>query len=473
MSSTQLNATASVAGTFAYTPAAGTVLKAGTQTLSAVFTPTDTTTYSAATATVQLTVNQATPTITWAAPAAIAQGTALSATQLNATANVPGTFAYNPAAGNVPAAGTLQLAATFTPTDTTDYGTATAKNTLVVNAASNPTPTNPPPAGCGGPTINVNSSMSPSTLSSTITSAPSCALILFAAGSYSLTSTVNVPCGVSLSGPVVPLSSFSPDGHPHLLYGPTAIISATASPVFSYGACSKATSLEYLEVNTNQPGSGGQVVYASNSGGVNDLTISYNYFHGNNWNGSGECYGCELILFDGNGTPADSNDTVSWNRLGASGDCAGVMNNFSYSGFTGDGGYCTAVGWHNNMSNFTVSNNFIYYQEEGIKGHEGSIDYNCVNCLIQANDISNFHRIAIETQEQGVGGGAATGTVITFQYNSIHDPYLPGNGTFGISSNNGYQNTPGNNKPSLNTSTSNDLSNVVIDNVPVASGSPK
>ena len=74
MSSTQLNATANVAGTFAYTPAAGTVLKAGTQTLSAVFTPTDTTTYSAATATVQLTVNQVTPVITWPALAAIRKG---------------------------------------------------------------------------------------------------------------------------------------------------------------------------------------------------------------------------------------------------------------------------------------------------------------------------------------------------------------------------------------------------------------
>ena len=114
LSSAQLNATANVPGTFTYTPAAGAVLKAGTQTLAVVFTPTDSNTYSSATATVQLTVNQATPTITWAAPAAIAQGTALSPAQLNATANVPGTFVYNPAAGNVPAAGTLQLAATFT-----------------------------------------------------------------------------------------------------------------------------------------------------------------------------------------------------------------------------------------------------------------------------------------------------------------------------------------------------------------------
>ena len=136
LSSTQLNATANVAGTFAYTPAAGTVLKAGTQTLSAVFTPTDTTTYSPATATVQLTVNQANPAITWPTLAAITQGTALSSAQLDASANVPGAFSYSPGAGNVPAAGTLQLTATFTPTDTTDYSSATAHNTIVVNSST-------------------------------------------------------------------------------------------------------------------------------------------------------------------------------------------------------------------------------------------------------------------------------------------------------------------------------------------------
>ena len=40
LSRAQLDAAGSVAGTFTYTPAAGTVLKAGTQTLTAVFTPT-------------------------------------------------------------------------------------------------------------------------------------------------------------------------------------------------------------------------------------------------------------------------------------------------------------------------------------------------------------------------------------------------------------------------------------------------
>ena len=45
------------------------------------------------------------PTITWPAPAAITNPTPLSATQLNATASVPGTFVYTPAAGTVLAAG--------------------------------------------------------------------------------------------------------------------------------------------------------------------------------------------------------------------------------------------------------------------------------------------------------------------------------------------------------------------------------
>jgi centrosomal CEP192-like protein len=145
LSSTQLDASATVAGTFVYTPAAGTVLKAGAQTLSVTFTPTDTTDYSTATATVALTVNQATPAITWAAPAAITYGTPLSATQLDASSTVAGTFAYTPAAGTVLKAGAQTLSVTFSPTDTTDYTTATASVALTVNQAT-PTIKWPAPA---------------------------------------------------------------------------------------------------------------------------------------------------------------------------------------------------------------------------------------------------------------------------------------------------------------------------------------
>src|SRR4029079_4934967 len=84
LSTTQLNATASVLGSFVYTPAVGAVLNAGTgQTLSVTFTPTDAANYTTATPTVTFDVTKLTPTITWPTPAAIVYGTALSATQLN------------------------------------------------------------------------------------------------------------------------------------------------------------------------------------------------------------------------------------------------------------------------------------------------------------------------------------------------------------------------------------------------------
>jgi hypothetical protein len=77
---------------------------------------------------------QAMPTITWATPAAIPYGTALSATQLDATASVSGTFIYSPAMGTVLGAGVQTLSASFTPTDTTDYSTVTAAVSLTVGA---------------------------------------------------------------------------------------------------------------------------------------------------------------------------------------------------------------------------------------------------------------------------------------------------------------------------------------------------
>jgi hypothetical protein len=133
LSATQLNAISTVAGTYVYTPAAGTVLTAGSQNLSVTFTPTDSTDYFSATFTVQLTVNKATPAITWATPAAIPYGTALSATQLNANSTVAGTFVYTPAAGVVLGVGPQTLSVTLTPNDSADYTAATGYITLVVN----------------------------------------------------------------------------------------------------------------------------------------------------------------------------------------------------------------------------------------------------------------------------------------------------------------------------------------------------
>ncbi|HUD12622.1 MAG TPA: hypothetical protein VMQ56_03115, partial [Terracidiphilus sp.] len=72
----------------------------------------------------------ATPRISWATPAAIQYGTALSATQLNATTAVAGAFTYSPALGTVLQAGEQTLSATFTPSLPSSYTTATARVTL-------------------------------------------------------------------------------------------------------------------------------------------------------------------------------------------------------------------------------------------------------------------------------------------------------------------------------------------------------
>src|SRR2546427_2119820 len=138
LSATQLNATANVPGTFVYTPAAGTVLHAGTaHTLSVTFTPTDATNYTTATQTVAITVTKATPTISWAAPADLVYGTALSATQLNATTSVAGTFLYTPAAGTVLTAGAAPaLPVTFTPPPPPHYTLPTPTPAVTVTKAS-------------------------------------------------------------------------------------------------------------------------------------------------------------------------------------------------------------------------------------------------------------------------------------------------------------------------------------------------
>jgi Secretion system C-terminal sorting domain len=84
-----------------------------------------------------LTINKATPTITWADPSDIVYGTALSATELNATSPVAGTFVYTPALTTVLDAGAGQtLSVEFTPTDDVNYNTNTATATLNVTKAT-------------------------------------------------------------------------------------------------------------------------------------------------------------------------------------------------------------------------------------------------------------------------------------------------------------------------------------------------
>jgi hypothetical protein len=130
---------APIAGIYTYTPNVGFNFGAVADhyPLHVDFTPTDTVDYTTASADSSIDVDQAIPVITWPNPADIVDGTALSSTQLNATANVPGTFLYSPLAGTVLGAGQQQqLGVQFFPTDSNDYAGTGQTDLINVNLGS-------------------------------------------------------------------------------------------------------------------------------------------------------------------------------------------------------------------------------------------------------------------------------------------------------------------------------------------------
>ncbi len=138
LSPAQLDAAASIPGTFTYMPLAGTVLGARVaQALSVTFTPIDTTDAIPVTTTATINILPATPAIAWTNPPDIDYGTPLGPAQLDAAAAIPGTFTYTPAVGTVLNAGADQaLAVSFTPADTADYDGNTAS--VLINVVQAP-----------------------------------------------------------------------------------------------------------------------------------------------------------------------------------------------------------------------------------------------------------------------------------------------------------------------------------------------
>jgi hypothetical protein len=434
LSSAQLDAQANVPGTFAYTPAAGTELRAGPHTLSAVFTPKNTGTYMIAYKVVSIQVNQVVPTIDWPSPASIQQGTALSGTQLNATSNVFGTFTYHPGAGTVLSAGAQNLTVAFSPNDTTDYASVTGSNSITVTGTTSTPP--PPPSSCGGPTVTLDSDMSTSEIQSEIAGAADCSLILFTAGTYNITSQIFIPCpnsGLTVSGPIVPW----PGPYNVTLNGPVE-----GNWGFAFGPCASPVTIQYLDWNGGEPSNGGGgFLYVAPS--TSNLTIQYNFIHGNQADVDTDHEYDTLIWFDGTDSdPAslyDNNNTVNWNIFGntndgtsTNADCGAISDLFNYQGGYYDqiGGYCAAIGLHSSTNNFTVANNIIQYQEEGIKLYEGgsvpSQEFYDANLNVTYNDLSWIHRIGVEGQQSGNPG-------MNFNYNDMHDQAYPAWSSWGFS----------------------------------------
>jgi hypothetical protein len=106
------------------------------------------------------------PAIVWANPTAITHGTRLSATQLDATSPVAGTFTYSPAVGTLLAAGPQNLTVTFSPHNTAEYSTAMDSVQLTVRSAVDITLA-PTSAGFGKQALNTTSAAKVVTLTNT------------------------------------------------------------------------------------------------------------------------------------------------------------------------------------------------------------------------------------------------------------------------------------------------------------------
>jgi len=194
-------------------------------------------------------VGLSTPVITWATPAPIAAGTPLSATQLDATASVPGSFVYSPAAGTVLSAGQQTLMTTFTPTDTTLYRSATASVTLTVTQPV--------------PTITVTSSKNPSLSTDTVT-----LTVAVASGSGTPTGTVTLTNGANGQTLTGSLTSGSYAVTASFLTTGTNAITAVYSGDSNFASATSAVLSQVVESFSIAPASSGSSSATVSPGGT-------------------------------------------------------------------------------------------------------------------------------------------------------------------------------------------------------------
>ena len=281
-------------------------------------------------------------------------------------------------------------------------------------------------------TCPVSAGASWATIKGVITGCASPGTVTFAAGTYTgVNSSVTIPCGVSLSGPVVPYSQ---------THNQTAILqgssSNTAAPFNTNTGCSTSQTIQYLEWDGMHPSNAGGFINLA--AGTTNINIQNNYLHGVN-SSPGTIGPNDLIFFGGNsGSPTTKNVTILNNIFGEPvfADCATEMNDTS-NNENDHGGGCGGIGIHNGISNVSVLNNIFHYLEQPMKLFEYS-SYNtmasAVGLTVDYNAYSYYSRIAFEAQAN-IGGSYPTN--MTVDYNWIGPRYSSNVADFAFSMANG------------------------------------
>ncbi len=234
-------------------------LSVGSDTITAVYSG-DTNFVGSTSPGVTETVTKAMPTITWATPAPITYGTALSGTQMDATGSVAGTMVCSPVSGTVLSAGASQaLQVTFAPTDTTDYTTATDTVYITVNKVTSTITWATPTAITYGTALSGTQLNATGSVAGTMAYGPVAGTMLCAGASQALqvtftpadmtdystaTDTVSITVNQAPSTTTV-ASAANPS-----VYGQSVTFTATVTP-FSPGAGTPTGTVTFMDGSTS------------------------------------------------------------------------------------------------------------------------------------------------------------------------------------------------------------------------------
>jgi hypothetical protein len=263
---------------------------------------------------------------------------------------------------------------------------------------------------------------SQSAIQSALNSCGSGNTVAFSAGLYSTSSSLTIPCGVSVTGPAV--------------WPNTAILSTSAPTqnIFSYasGGCTAAMSLQWIQGNN-----AGLLYTPGNTGTYSNMTIEHNTSTNlpsyqtpgcPNSCGSNPYFLSGSTFFNGTQSSILSNITIEFNQFGDSNSCSAIIaQNVDYQGL------CAAVFINlGQTTNITFRYNRIFHLEEGFKMTQvgfsvGAPIAQSKNLDVEFNYFLNIHRIEIEIQ-QGV-----IGTQDTVNNNVFQDQINPFYGSLGIS----------------------------------------
>jgi hypothetical protein len=275
------------------------------------------------------------------------------------------------------------------------------------------------PALCYGNTFTVPTNTQASIVATIATahSAGSNNTVLLPAGTYSITSQINVPCdnGLTITGPTA-----SPA---------TAILAASYSngTIFALAGCSAVT-IQYLQFENTE------AVYMdseANSG----LTFVHNQI--SNLHGTAGIYLDGYLSTDASQATTVaggvlqsvvSNTVIEYNTIGDAGSCTAEFASFD------NYGECAGIVTHaGELLNLAIKYNYIFHVSEGIHllqlsgFNPGATSASCVSCTIDYNYILNYHRIGIENQV------SAPINPIYIEHNAVMEPINAFYGTFAMS----------------------------------------